>query len=196
MPIGEFDGAATLPGEAGPLLAAPMYWLYEMGHAALNPSRAFADATTLFFKNPVNPLAHTTYGKIGGGGDGTVRALHPPLRPAGLADRFDDGRRRTRAGPYRTRLGAAVLPPAAFRARLSTHAAPAAAEDADRRADVGPLRDVAARHGRGLPAQSRSLYHRLAQCPHGAGRRRRASISTTTSTTSSRCCTCWAATRT
>jgi poly(3-hydroxybutyrate) depolymerase len=34
-----------------------------MGHAALDPSRAFADATKLFFKNPVNPLSHTTYGK-------------------------------------------------------------------------------------------------------------------------------------
>jgi poly(3-hydroxybutyrate) depolymerase len=31
--------------------------------AALNPSRAVADATRLFFKNPANPLAHTTYGK-------------------------------------------------------------------------------------------------------------------------------------
>jgi poly(3-hydroxybutyrate) depolymerase len=63
MPIGEFDGAATLPGDNGILLSTPMYWLYEMGQAALNPARAVADATKLFFKNPANPLAHTTYGK-------------------------------------------------------------------------------------------------------------------------------------
>ena len=63
MAIGEFDGAATLPGDSGLLLATPMYWLYEMGHAALNPARALADATRLFYKNPVNPLTHTTYGK-------------------------------------------------------------------------------------------------------------------------------------
>ena len=63
MAIGEFDGAATLPGDSGALLATPMYWFYEMGHAALNPSRALADATRLFFKNPANPLAHTSYGK-------------------------------------------------------------------------------------------------------------------------------------
>jgi poly(3-hydroxybutyrate) depolymerase len=63
MPIGEFDGAATLPGDNGILLSAPMYWLYEMGQAALDPSRALADATRLFFKNPANPFAHTTYGK-------------------------------------------------------------------------------------------------------------------------------------
>jgi poly(3-hydroxybutyrate) depolymerase len=62
MPIGEFDGAATLPADSG-VFATPMYWLYEMGHAALDPSRAFADATRLFFRNPANPLSHTTYGK-------------------------------------------------------------------------------------------------------------------------------------
>jgi poly(3-hydroxybutyrate) depolymerase len=63
MPIGEFDGAATLPGDTGVLYSSPMYWLYEMGHAALDPARAMADATKLLFKNPANPLAHTTYGK-------------------------------------------------------------------------------------------------------------------------------------
>jgi poly(3-hydroxybutyrate) depolymerase len=63
MPIGEFDAAATLPGDTSVLLSTPIYWLYEMSLAALNPSRAVADATRLFFKNPANPLAHTTYGK-------------------------------------------------------------------------------------------------------------------------------------
>ena len=63
MRIGEFDAAATLPGDSGALMSTPMYWLYEMGQAALDPSRAFADATKLFFKNPANPFAHTTYGK-------------------------------------------------------------------------------------------------------------------------------------
>ena len=63
MPIGEFDAAAALPGDTSVLLSSPIYWLYEMGLAALNPSRAVADATRLFFKNPANPLAHTTYGK-------------------------------------------------------------------------------------------------------------------------------------
>jgi poly(3-hydroxybutyrate) depolymerase len=63
MAIGEFDGAARLSGEGGLLLATPMYWMYEMGLAALTPARAVADATRLYYKNPVNPLAHTTYGK-------------------------------------------------------------------------------------------------------------------------------------
>jgi poly(3-hydroxybutyrate) depolymerase len=63
IPIGEFDGAATLPGDSSALMSTPMYWLYEMGQAALNPSRALADATKLFFKNPANPFTHTTFGK-------------------------------------------------------------------------------------------------------------------------------------
>jgi len=62
MAIGEFDGAASLPADSG-VFSTPMYWLYEMSHAALDPTRAFADATRLFFRNPANPLAHTTYGK-------------------------------------------------------------------------------------------------------------------------------------
>ena len=63
MAIGEFGGAPVAPGGGGVLLSTPLYWLYEMSYAALNPARAWADATRLFFKNPVNPLSFTTYGK-------------------------------------------------------------------------------------------------------------------------------------
>ena len=60
MAIGEFGGA---PASGGPIFSNGLYWAYEMGHAALNPARALAGATQLYFKNPLNPLAHTTYGK-------------------------------------------------------------------------------------------------------------------------------------
>jgi poly(3-hydroxybutyrate) depolymerase len=50
-----------VPG--GLLLSTPLYWLYETSQAALNPARAFADATRLAFKNPFNPLYFTTFGK-------------------------------------------------------------------------------------------------------------------------------------
>jgi poly(3-hydroxybutyrate) depolymerase len=63
MAIGEFGGAPAAPDGGGILLSAPLYWFYEMSHAALNPSRAWADATRLFFKNPINPLSYTTYGR-------------------------------------------------------------------------------------------------------------------------------------
>jgi poly(3-hydroxybutyrate) depolymerase len=63
MAIGEFGGAPAAVVGHGPMLAAPFYWFYEMTQASLNPSRALADATRLFFKNPANPMAHTEFGK-------------------------------------------------------------------------------------------------------------------------------------
>jgi poly(3-hydroxybutyrate) depolymerase len=63
MKIGEFGGAADAPAECGLMLSTPMYWFYEMSHAALDPTRALAEATRLFYKNPVNPLSHTQLGK-------------------------------------------------------------------------------------------------------------------------------------
>lgn len=39
------------------------YHLHELTHAALSPWRAAADVAKLYFKNPLNPLAHTTYGR-------------------------------------------------------------------------------------------------------------------------------------
>jgi poly(3-hydroxybutyrate) depolymerase len=62
MPIGEFGGAPAAP-VGGAVVATPLYWVYEMSHAALNPSRAVADAARLYFKNPINPLSYTTFGK-------------------------------------------------------------------------------------------------------------------------------------
>jgi poly(3-hydroxybutyrate) depolymerase len=63
MAIGEFGGAPAAVADDGLMLAAPAYWFYEMGHAALGPARAFADAGKLFFRNPANPAAHTLFGK-------------------------------------------------------------------------------------------------------------------------------------
>ncbi len=63
MAIGEFGGVPKTSNEGGLLMSAPLYWFYEMSHAALNPSRAMADATRLLFRNPLNPLTPTTFGK-------------------------------------------------------------------------------------------------------------------------------------
>jgi poly(3-hydroxybutyrate) depolymerase len=62
-PEAEYVGEVGAPLDSGFMLATPMYWLYEMSHAALNPSRALAEAARLFYKNPVNPLSHTYFGK-------------------------------------------------------------------------------------------------------------------------------------
>jgi len=63
MPIGEFGGAPGPVTEGAPVLTTQLYWMYEMGHAALNPGRAMADATRLLFQNPMNPFAQTEFGK-------------------------------------------------------------------------------------------------------------------------------------
>ena len=63
MAIGEFGLGPAAPGVTGPMYAAPAYWLYEMSQAALNPSRAWADAARLFLKNPANPLSYTTFAR-------------------------------------------------------------------------------------------------------------------------------------
>jgi len=59
MPIGEFGGAPPLVAEGSPALTTPMYWMYEMAHASLNPARAVTDATKLLFQNPLNDWAPT-----------------------------------------------------------------------------------------------------------------------------------------
>jgi poly(3-hydroxybutyrate) depolymerase len=63
MPIGEFGAPPQWGAGSSPVLSTGLYWLYETSHAALNPARAFADVSRLYFKNPLNPLAHTTFGK-------------------------------------------------------------------------------------------------------------------------------------
>ncbi len=62
MAIGVFGEAPQLPG-GDAVLSSPIYWMYEWGHVALSPSRAMADMTRLYFKNPLNPFARTVFGK-------------------------------------------------------------------------------------------------------------------------------------
>jgi poly(3-hydroxybutyrate) depolymerase len=63
MPIGEFGGAPPRVVEGSPALTTPMYWMYEMAHASLNPARAVTDAAKILFQNPLNPWSHTEVGK-------------------------------------------------------------------------------------------------------------------------------------
>ena len=63
MPIGEFGGAPPLVAQGSAALTTPMYWMYELAHASLNPARAVADATRILFQNPLNPWSQTDLGK-------------------------------------------------------------------------------------------------------------------------------------
>ena len=40
-----------------------LYHLYELAHAAMNPARMAAGSAKFLFRNPFNPLAHTTVGR-------------------------------------------------------------------------------------------------------------------------------------
>ena len=106
------------------------------------------------------------------GRDGAVRTLDPALRKAGMEYCLD--RRGWRAGTraHLGVMGAAVLPVVAFRARVRSRAAPAAAAPAHRGTHVGPLSDAPARNGGGISPQSRCVYHRMDRCPHDPGDRR------------------------
>src|ERR1700743_3341819 len=63
MAIGEFGGAPPLVAEGSPGVSTPLYWMYEMAQASLNPARAVSDATKLLFQNPLNPWSQTEFGK-------------------------------------------------------------------------------------------------------------------------------------
>lgn len=39
------------------------YYMYEAAHMMMGPARAWSDATHLAFKNPVNPLTYTSFGR-------------------------------------------------------------------------------------------------------------------------------------
>ncbi len=168
MAIGEFGGAPAVPGDNGVLLSTPLYWFYEMSHAALNPSRAWADATQLFFKNPVNPLSFTTFGKsVAAACELFERSTRRYGRPEWRIDS-------TLVGGERVPVHISTVwerpfcklihfervferPPKRPQPRLLI-VAPMS----------GHYRIAAARHGRGVSAQPRRLRHRLGRCAHGA----------------------------
>ena len=63
MPIGEFGRPPELPAEVSPAMTTPMYWMYELAKASLNPARAMTDATKILFQNPLNPWSRTEFGR-------------------------------------------------------------------------------------------------------------------------------------
>ena len=154
MPIGEFGGAPPLVAEGSPALTTPMYWMYEMAQASLNPARAVTDATKILFQNPLNPWAHTEFGKsIAASCELFERTTRRYGKPEwGINDTEVNGVRTPIE--IRVDLGKAVLPPVVFRSQAHPSAALSAAARADRGADVRALCDAVARHGRSLPADA------------------------------------------
>ena len=159
--------------DGGMLFAAPMYWFYEMNQAALNPSRACCRRDEARCSRTRSIRWRTP------------RSASRWRRPANCSSArraATAGRNGTSRPPWSAASACRVHIEAVWERpfcrllhfeRMFEHAAaPAAAAAADRRADVGALRDPAARHRRGVPAQPRRLHHRLGRRPHGAARRR------------------------
>jgi poly(3-hydroxybutyrate) depolymerase len=147
------------------------YQLYEMNHAAMTPMRAAADATRLYFKNPLNPLTHTPFGRSVTAAcevfERTTRRYgKPDVRPS---DQHVVARRAGRRSRIeRTVWERPFCKLVHFERRATARSVEARQPEApDRRADVRPLRDAPARHRRGLPADAtKCLHHRLGRRAH------------------------------
>ena len=154
MPIGEFGGAPPLAAEGSPALTTPMYWMYEMAQASLNPARAVTDATKILFQNPLNPWSHTEFGKsIAAGCELFERTTRRYGKPEWGLDTTEVDGVRTPV-EVRSIWEKPFCRLLHFDRKLTRPLAQSAAARADRGADVRTLRDAAARHGRSLPADA------------------------------------------
>ena len=127
------------------------YQMYEMTLAALAPARAMSDASLLVFRNPFNPLANTSFGKnIAAGAELFERITRRYGKPVfGFKRATVDGVSvAVREEVVWERPFCRLLHFVREGADLARPQPPTA----DRRADVRPLCDAAARHRRGVPA--------------------------------------------
>ena len=71
------------------------YQLFELNHAFLSPARALNDAVRFYYKNPLNPLAHTEFGRqIAAAGDVFERLTRRYGKPDfGIGETTVDGRK-------------------------------------------------------------------------------------------------------
>ena len=147
------------------------YELYELNHAALSPFRAAADATRLYFQNPLNPLTHTPFGRsIAAAAEVFERTTRRYGKPEwGIAETTVGGER-VPVSPARS-SGERPFCNLLHFDKPVRRQRPQRTQAAHRRADVGPLRHAAARHRRDHAARARRLHHRLGRRAHGAAER-------------------------
>ena len=70
------------------------YQIYEWNHALMSPARALNDAVRLYYKNPLNPLCYTEFGRqIAAAGDVFERLTRRYGKPEfGIASTEVDGK--------------------------------------------------------------------------------------------------------
>jgi poly(3-hydroxybutyrate) depolymerase len=63
MGIGEFGDVRNYEDFESTGARMPLYQMYEVSRALMEPARAFADMFKLYYRNPLNPLSHTETGR-------------------------------------------------------------------------------------------------------------------------------------
>jgi len=181
MAIGEFGNAPPLAGKGSPALTTPMYWMYEMAQASLNPARAVSDATKDPVSESAEPLVAHQVRQIGRRGLRIVRAHYAPLRQAGM------GLDETEVNGIRTPSSEERLGKAFCRLLHSTASSPARCAARSPRVLIVARCPVTTRRCCAAPSRRScrriSLHHRLDRTRAWCRSPKAASISTTTSTT-------------
>jgi poly(3-hydroxybutyrate) depolymerase len=117
----------------------PLYMWYEATHAMLGPARALAGSTKLFYNNPANPLSHSPFGR------GVAAACEMFERTTRRYGKPEFGYGSISVNGVQTEIVEDVLHSREF-PQDERGAASQSTKDFDGRADVRPLRHIAARH--------------------------------------------------
>ncbi len=141
-----------------------LYDAYEVQRSFLAGASKLAGLGAGWLNNPANPWGYNSMGPLVAASlEVFAHAAAPRGKPEFGIDRSQDRAARTCRSTRRScsasRSGSSSI------SREGVERRPAAA---DRRADVGPLCDPAARHGRADAARARRLHHRLARREAGA----------------------------
>ena len=143
-----------------------LYDAYEVQRSMMAGASRLADLGAGWLNNPSNPFSYSSMGPVVAAGLGVfAHASAHRGKPEFGFDTATVGRKIVAVDEHivlRKPFGQLK-----HFAKDGRHG-PAAA--ADRRADVGPFRDPAARDGRAVAAQAGRVHHRLARRQVGAGR--------------------------
>ena len=152
-----------------------LYDAYEVQRSLMAGASRLAGLGAGWLNNPSNPFGYSSMGPVVAAGPGRVR---PCLmrRAASPNSGSTDGRGRREEVAVDEEIVLRKPFGQLKHFRKAGRRRPAAA--ADRRADVGPLCDPAARHGRADAAEAGRVHHRLARRQAGAAGGRAASTST------------------
>ena len=145
-----------------------LYDAYEMQRSLLAGASTLANLGAGWMQNPANPLAIRKWAR-----SWPRRSTSSPMpRRRAASPNSASTRRSSRARTVAVHEEIVLRKPFGQLKRFRREGVEGRPEAADGRADVGPLCDPAARHGRADAAGPRRLHHRLARREAGAARRR------------------------